>query len=312
MEGESDPIPTTRKALAGLSRETKYRGYSKNGGIFRKTNGRYGIFSLANTGPHLGELQPDLVWDNVMSSVSVRVPKSSRWHTQDYSRIVHFQRDCLQRCGQGVGKLQKRLQHLKVNKRSKSPPLSPKGRGKEELCESWRREPSSTGHSEEQWTCVEWCGWVEVTSEGEREGSHSLSSLLLLPLISCWDFWIPELNHKPKGKEACYRCGPHRLASKAESKVETMEGRSPGTDRRCPAQMEPKGMESSLRSGHPLWGLLGTSRWHQIDHLHAPIFLLNEIFPLSTGKWIEQFSVPCSVRRISCQLLSLSIWWVIH
>lgn len=68
MEGESDPIPTTRKALAGLSRETKYRGYSKNGGIFRKTNGRYGIFSLANTGPLLGELQPDLVWDNVMSS----------------------------------------------------------------------------------------------------------------------------------------------------------------------------------------------------------------------------------------------------
>lgn len=123
------------------------------------------------------------------------------------------------------------------------------------------------------------------------ERNHSLFSLSFFSLISPgaldWLNWaISQRARKPIGVV-------YTSASRPESRAGVKDTRSGETKRRCPAQMEPKRVESSLHWGCPLWGQ--TSGWHQIDHPHMPIFLLNEIF--TTVYEEMNWAIFCSLPR---------------
>lgn len=149
---------------------------------------------------------------------------------------------------------------------------------REELRQSWRKESSRTGHHVRSSDLVlsDMAGWRRLHRERRREVIHYsyFPSSLWFPVEALdWLNWT--VSQRARKLVGVVHTGQ---PPEAEDTVEMMKSRSGGTNRRCPAQMEPKGTESSLHWGCPLWGLLGTSGWHQIDRPHTPIFLLNEIF----------------------------------
>lgn len=207
-------------------------------------------------------------------------------------RIVNLQREYLQRCGQDLENPQRMLQHPKVKKKR-----AWRGKGRKGYVGS-----KGQGHLVRRSDLV--LSYMARWRRPHIERNHPLFSLSFFSLISPGALdWLNWAISQRQGSLLVWSTlqPPGQRAERGWKIPDLERQREDAQHKWSPNELKAHYTEAVLYEDKPQGGT------RLITHT-CPFFSWMRFSPLSMRKWIEQFSVPCHIRRISCQPLLFSRW----